>query len=101
MVARISKPARNAMQSGQAKTERWMLTYEPEVPLAVEPLMGYTSSADMKRQIKLSFETLEEAIAYAEKNGIPYRVFEPHEATRKKISYSDNFRYGRLQPWTH
>ncbi|SHH04736.1 ETC complex I subunit conserved region [Kaistia soli DSM 19436] len=101
MVARIFKPARNAMQSGKAKTDRWMLTYEPEVPLAVEPLMGYTSSADMKRQIKLHFDTQEEAVAYAQKNGIPYRVFEPHTDTRKKISYSDNFRYGRLQSWTH
>ncbi len=101
MVARIFKPARNAMQSGKGKTDRWMLTYEPEVPLAVEPLMGYTSSADMKRQIKLHFDTQEEAVAYAQKNGIPYQVFEPHQDTRRKISYSDNFRYGRLQSWTH
>ncbi len=101
MVARIFKPARNAMQSGKGKAERWMLTYEPEVPLAVEPLMGYTSSADMKRQIKLHFDTQEEAVAYAQKNGIPYQVFEPHQDARRKISYSDNFRYGRLQSWTH
>ncbi len=101
MVARIFKPARNAMQSGKAKTERWMLTYEPEVPLSVEPLMGYTSSADMKRQIKLHFDTQEEAVAYAQKNGIPYQVFEPHADARRKIAYSDNFRYGRLQSWTH
>ena len=101
MVARIFKPARNAMQSGKAKTDRWMLVYEPEVPLAVEPLMGYTSSADMKRQIKLGFDTQEEAVAYAQKNAIPYQLFEPHPDTRRKISYSDNFRFGRLQSWTH
>lgn len=101
MVARIFKPSRNAMQSGKAKTEQWVLTYEPESPITVEPLMGYNSSSDMKRQIRLSFETKEEAVAYAEKNGIPYQLFEPHLDTRKKISYSDNFRYGRSQPWTH
>jgi hypothetical protein len=101
MVARIFKPARNAMQSGKAKTDFWMLTYEPESPITVEPLMGYNSSGDMKRQIKLSFETKEEAVAYAEKNGIPYQVLEPHLDTRKKISYSDNFKFGRLQSWTH
>ncbi|MCX5493857.1 ETC complex I subunit [Kaistia dalseonensis] len=101
MVARIFKPAQNAMQSGQAKTDRWMLTYEPESPVLVEPLMGYSSSGDMKRQIKLFFDTQEEAVAYAEKNGIPYQLFAAHENVRKKISYSDNFKFGRLQSWTH
>jgi hypothetical protein len=101
MVARIFRPSRNAMQSGKAKTDRWMLTYEPEVPVSVEPLMGYTSSSDMKRQIKLAFDSQEEAIAYAEKNGIPYQLFTAQEDTRRKISYSDNFRFGRAQAWTH
>lgn len=89
------------MQSGKAKTDRWTLSYEPESPVSVEPLMGYSSSSDMKRQIRLQFDTQEEAIAYAEKNGIPYQLFEPHDDTRKKISYSDNFKFGRLQSWTH
>jgi hypothetical protein len=101
MVARIYKPARTAMQSGKAKTEQWMFVYEPEIPRSIEPLMGYTSSADMKRQIKLSFDTEEEAVAYCERNGIPYQVFEPHEPTPKRVSYSDNFRAGRTTPWTH
>jgi len=101
MVARIFRPARTAMQSGKAKTERWTLSYEPEVPVSVEPLMGYTSSSDMKRQIKLSFDTQEEAVAYAEKNGIPYQLLPAQDDTRKKISYSDNFKFGRLQSWTH
>jgi len=89
------------MQAGQAKTAQWLLVYEPEVPRAVEPLMGYTASADMKRQIKLSFDTREEAVAYCERNGIAYQVYEPHEAAPKRMSYSDNFRPGRPVPWTH
>jgi len=101
MLARIYKPARNAMQSGMAKTEQWLLVYEPEEAPALEPLMGYTSSVDMRRQIKLWFDTSEEAVAYAERNGIPYQVFAPHEPERKGISYSDNFRYSRPIPWTH
>ncbi len=72
MAARIYRPAKTAMQSGKAKTEVWMLEFEPEQPCKVEPLMGYTSSGDMKSQIRLSFETKEEAIAYAQKNGIAY-----------------------------
>lgn len=101
MLARIYKPARTAMQSGKAKTNHWRLVYEPEVPLAVEPLMGYTASSDMRRQISLSFDTKEDAIAYAERNGIPYQVFEAEEPAPKSISYADNFRYGRPVPWTH
>lgn len=101
MTARIFRPARNAMQSGKAKTDQWMLVYEPEAASSVEPLMGYTSSIDMKRQIRLSFDTREEAVAYCEKNGIGYQVFEPHDPAPKRISYSDNFRAGRSTPWTH
>ena len=101
MVARIYRPAKTAMSSGQAQTQRWALEYEPERPRTIEPLMGYTSSDDMKSQIRLNFETKEAAIAYAERNGIPYQVFDPKEASRATISYSDNFRRDRNQPWTH
>ncbi|MCB1487708.1 MAG: ETC complex I subunit [Bauldia sp.] len=101
MLARIFKPAKTAMQSGKAQTESWVLEYEPEVPLKVDPLMGYTSSSDMRRQIHLEFETREEAIAYAERNGIPYRVLEAQPRDVKLQSYADNFRYDRPQPWTH
>ncbi len=61
MTARIYKPARTAMQSGTAKTKEWVLDYEPEQPRAVEPLMGWTSSGDMKQQLRLCFDTKEEA----------------------------------------
>ncbi|MCB1427192.1 MAG: ETC complex I subunit [Zhengella sp.] len=101
MSARIYSPAKTAMQSGKAKTGRWILEFEPEAPRKIDPLMGYTTSSDMKSQIRLSFETKEEAIAYAEKNGIAYSVREPKEAKRRQISYSDNFRYDRKTPWTH
>jgi len=101
MLARIFKPARNAMQSGKAATEKWVLEYEPETRAAADPLMGYTSQVDMRRQIRLEFDTREEATAYAERNGIPYSLAPDHEPAPKKISYADNFRYGRPQPWTH
>lgn len=101
MVARIYRPARTAMQSGKGRTREWLFLYEPEDAKTVEPLMGYTSSRDMRSQVRLSFETKELAIEYAERNGIPYRVEEQHIAGRPKVSYSDNFRYDRAQPWTH
>ncbi|WP_448952227.1 ETC complex I subunit [Labrys neptuniae] len=101
MTARIYKPARTAMQSGSAKTKDWLLEFEPEEPRSVEPLMGWTSSGDMKQQVKLHFATKEEAIAYASRNGIAYQVFEPQESTTKIVSYSDNFKTSRIGQWTH
>ena len=101
MTARIYRPAKTAMQSGKAKTHGWVLEFEPESPRSIDPVMGYTSSADMRSQIRMSFESLEAATAYAERNGIAYAVSEPKESKRRRVSYSDNFRYDRRQPWTH
>ena len=100
MTARIYRPTRTAMQSGQAK-DKWLLEFEPERARQIEPLMGWTSSTDMKSQIKLRFDSKDEAIAYALRNGIVYRVEEPKESTRKVVSYSDNFRTNRAVPWSH
>ena len=100
MAARIYLPARSAMQSGHGKDE-WILEYEPERSREIEPLMGWTSSSDMKSQVVLKFETKEQAIAYAERNGLAYRVEPERPASRKVVSYSDNFRYNRLAPWSH
>jgi len=101
MLARIYRPARNAMQSGKARTRKWVLEYEPQEPAAVEPLMGWTSSSDMRQQVSLEFDSKEEAVAYAGKDGIPHQVFEPHAPSAKAKSYSDNFRFDRKFPWTH
>ena len=101
MVARIYKPAQTAMQSGPARTKEWVLEYEPERPREIDPLMGWTSSSDMKAQIRLSFETKEEAVAYAERNGIPYRLEQPHQPKRRPMAYSDNFKFNRVGQWTH
>jgi hypothetical protein len=101
MTAKIYRPAKTAMQSGKANTREWLLEYEPEIPRSIDPMMGYTSSRDMKQQIRLAFDTREEAVAYAERNGIAYRVSEPKEGKRARVAYSDNFKYDRKIPWTH
>ena len=101
MTARIYKPSKTAMQSGQAATKDWLLEFEPEEPRTIEPLMGWTSSGDMKQQVKLTFDTKEEAIAYCEHYGIAYQVFEPELVKRRIMSYSDNFAFTRRDPWTH
>ena len=101
MTARIYKPARTAMQSGNARTKEWVLDYEPESPCEIEPLMGWTASGDMRQQVRLSFDTAEEAIAYCERHGIAYQVSRPNPAARRIISYADNFAFSRRDPWTH
>ena len=100
--ARIFRPAKDASQSGLARTRQWVLEFDPSSPLETDPLMGWTSSSDMLREVRLAFETREEAIAYAERAGIAYRVEEPHRPNvRKGLSYADNFRFDRTAPWTH
>ena len=63
--------------------------------------MGWTSSTDMKQQLRLEFSSREAAIAYAERNGVAYQVEEPKPVRVPKKSYSDNFRFGRKDIWTH
>jgi ETC complex I subunit conserved region len=101
MTARIYKPSRTAMQSGQAKTKDWVIDFEPEEPRQVEPLMGWTSSGDMNQQLRLRFATKEEAIAYCERHVVAYQVFEEKPASRRGISYADNFAFERRDAWTH
>jgi hypothetical protein len=101
MAVRIFKPAKTAMQSGEARTKDWVLEYEPEVAREVEPLMGWTSAADTRQQVSLSFDTKEQAIAYAEREGLAYRVMEPPVRAPIRKSYAENFRYDRKVPWTH
>jgi hypothetical protein len=101
MPARIYKPSKSATQSGMALTKQWLLVFEPDKPREIEPLMGWTSSADTRQQLRLWFDTKEEAIAYAEREGIAYRVEKPHEVKRRPMSYSDNFKFNRVGSWTH
>ncbi len=101
MTARIYCPAKSATQSGTGKTEKWILEFEPAARRSVEPLMGWTSSTDMKSQVKLKFNTKEEAIAYAEKNGISARVELPAVPSIKAPSYYNNFATARKMNWTH
>lgn len=101
MTARIYKPAKSAMQSGLARTKDWVLEHEASAPREIDPLMGWTSSRDTNTQVKLSFETKEEAIAYAERNGIPYTLEEPQQRKVVRKAYADNFKFGRIGAWTH
>lgn len=103
MKARIYRPARNAMQSGIAKTRNWVLDFAPQSAREVDPLMGWTSSSDMQSQVRLRFLSKEAALEYAETYGIDAQVIEPKP--RKPIvrpgGYGENFATNRRTVWTH
>ena len=101
MQVRIYQPPKTAMQSGQAGTKGWVLEFEPAAPRQVEPLMGWTSSRDTRAQLRLRFDSEEEAVAYARKHGLMFSVERVREKTLRPKAYADNFRYDRLGRWTH
>jgi hypothetical protein len=101
MLAKIYRPARNAMQSGTAKSEKWVLEFDSETPRTVDPLMGWIGNADTNTQVRMNFDTREEAIAFAQRNGLPFQVTETREARRVIKAYADNFSAYRKRPWTH
>ena len=101
MAARIYKPVRSAMQQGMAGTREWVLEYEPEKAKLIEPLMGWTSSTETRPQVRISFDSKEEAVAFAVRQGIAFRLEEPQGTTLRPKSYAENFKFGRLDRWTH
>ena len=101
MPARIYKPAKSAMQSGYGRMKEWVLENLPASPREVDPLMGWTSTTDTTTQVRLYFETKEEAIAYAEKAGLAFTLDEPKPRKPIRKSYADNFKFGRKGAWTH
>ena len=88
--AKIYKPSKTAMQSGMANTKNWLLEFDT-LNTEIEPLMGWVSSKDTMSEVKLQFDTKEQAINYAKKNDIDYYVAEPKKRKIIKKSYTDNF----------
>jgi len=97
MKAKIYRPARTAMQSGHANVQHWIVEYEPEEAKKVDTLMGWAGSGDMRGQLRLKFETKDEAIAYAERNALSYNIAEPNIRRVIPKSYSDNFKYTKVE----
>jgi hypothetical protein len=100
MRARIYLPPKSAMQSGRAGSE-WVLHYDSDAPERADRLMGWIGGGDTQAQVRLNFRTKEEAIAYAERNGIPYDLEVPRQRKVRTQAYADNFSYHRNENWTH
>ena len=102
MLARIYRPSKTAMQSGRAKATDWVLEFEPKDARRSDPLMGWTVTSDTESsQVKLTFESRDEAVRYAEAHGIAFQLIEPPAAKRIIKAYADNFAFNRRTPWTH
>jgi len=85
------------MQSGLARTKFWVLEYEQATSRTPDPLMGWSSAADTLNEVRLKFDSLEEAKAFAESRGIAYTVEPPHTKAIKPKAYADNFRFDRIR----
>lgn len=99
--ARIYRKPKTSMQSGPAGQD-WMLEFAPSMRRVADPLMGWTGSGDTQSQIRLHFETREEAIAYATREGFAFDAeLQVAERVKQPKSYADNFKFGRFENWTH
>ncbi len=103
MRARIYKPARTAMSSGTAKTHLWVLEHVVGSARSIDPLMGWTSSDDTQAQVRITFETKQDALDYAAGKGIEVSVQEPKERKPniRAGGYGENFATNRRGAWTH
>ena len=101
MRVRIYQPAKNAMQSGQAKSESWLIESLPQSNRKPDLLMGWVSSADVQRHVRLKFKSQEDALNYAKKQGWMYDLIAPKRKTTKIKAYADNFAFDRQLRWTH
>ena len=99
--ARIYQQPKNAMQSGMANTQEWMLEFEQSEARLADPLMGWIGSADTQAQVRLKFDSRDAAVGYAEKNGLAYEVELPRERRFRPKAYADNFKFSRFENWTH
>ena len=91
-IARISQLDRKTTQSGQANVGLWLLEFEREQPMRPDPLTGWNGSGDTNAQVRITFKTKEDAIAFAGRYGLAYHVVEPTPHRLKLQAYADNFR---------
>jgi len=91
-VARIGPAHRSVMQSGRAGTTGWILEFEPTRPSGRDFLTGWTMGEDPLVHVRMGFGDLQEAIAFAERQGWRYVVRERPARRLVPKSYLDRFR---------
>lgn len=101
MLAKIYRPTKTAMQSGKAGTRKWVLEFDDPARQPSDPLMGWSSDLDTIGQVRMKFDTKEQAIEFARARNIPHQVITPNEMRRTPRAYGDNFAFRRREPWSH
>ena len=92
----IFQPSKTAMQSGSGNSHRWVLEFEPSAPKLADPLMGWLGSSDTRTQVRLKFDSREEAVDFAKRKGLDYLIQEPKTRRIRPKSYAENFSYQRV-----
>lgn len=92
MAARIYQRYRNAMTASRALKDEWVLEFESTAPRRPDPLTGWSGGADTQNQVQLVFPTLEEAKAYAEREGVDVHIVPASKPKLRIQAYADNFR---------
>ena len=92
MKAKISNPAKTAMQSGRSKFNKWVLKFNNNRNQKKDSLMGWNGGSNTISQVELKFDTKEDAVNYAKRNDIEYVVLESSERKVITKSYADNFK---------
>lgn len=89
--ARIYRRTPNPMQSGRAHSGEWIVEFEPHLKPGIDPLMGWTSSADPLQQVRLSFAAMEAAVAFCRRQRLPFDLEQPAPRRVRRRSYAENF----------
>jgi hypothetical protein len=84
----IYKLPKNVMQSGSNHYE-WCVEEVLDKNSSEEQLMGWTTAKACG--IKVYFNTKEDALSYAQRENLNYKVLETTEVKRNKKSYTFNF----------
>lgn len=82
------------MQSGSYGTRRWMIEFDTKERWE-NPLMGWTSTADPLSNMKVDFESAEDAADFCFKNGWNYYIEPKQMRTFKSKSYGANFSWNK------
>ncbi len=101
MFAVIHQPIPDVIQSGPKPSKNWVLEFPRTKPLEIDPLTGNVGSGDVLHEVDLTFDSKEQAIAYAKANKIAFRLLERPVHKPVGRSYGDNFAFERKFPWTH
>ena len=97
----IKRPSKTNMQSGLKKTKMWIIEFEFDPSLKKDVLMGWNSSKNTTKQLKLNFDNLDDAILWCQKNSYQYKVIDQSYKQVKPKSYASNFSNNRKTSWTH